>query len=63
MKCPSCGGEVQDVNFCRHCGKKLKDVCDCWVKEGPYDCGHEKCPGRSGLALIELRAKKAQNAV
>ncbi len=24
---------------------KLKEVCDCWIKKEPYNCGQEKCPG------------------
>lgn len=57
-KCPSCGKEIPtSANFCTHCGKKLNAVCDCWVKEKPYNCGLDKCPGIR-LFLIEKRARE-----
>ena len=46
MKCPNCGREnSQNANFCRGCATKLKEVCDCWVKKEPYNCGLDNCPG------------------
>lgn len=34
MTCPNCKSEIFDKdNFCAHCGKKLKDACNCWVKK------------------------------
>ena len=40
MKCPSCQAENPDsANFCKLCGTKLKEVCDCWIKKEPYNCG------------------------
>ena len=46
MKCPSCRKEIPtNSNFCSHCGKKQNIVCNCWVKEKPYNCGLDKCPG------------------
>lgn len=46
MKCTSCRTENSDsANFCKLCGTKLKEVCDCWIKKEPYNCGQEKCPG------------------
>lgn len=46
MACPACGSECSEqANFCRKCGTKLRDICDCWVKKGTYNCGQEKCPG------------------
>lgn len=39
-KCLSCEKEISaDSNFCSHCGKKQKSVCNCWVKEKPYRGG------------------------
>lgn len=46
MECPACQAENPDnANFCNLCGVKLKEVCDCWIKKEPYNCGQEKCPG------------------
>ena len=46
MICPQCKTENKsDANFCKKCAKKLRQVCNCWVKKDLYDCGHEKCPG------------------
>ena len=45
-KCPHCGKATgADWNFCENCGGKVKDTCDCWVLNKPYDCGQSKCPG------------------
>lgn len=45
-KCPSCGkGIPTNANFCSYCGKKQNLVYNCWVKEKPYNCGLDKCPG------------------
>jgi len=58
-KCPSCGKEIPtSANFCTHCGKKLNAVCNCWVKEKPYNCGLDKCPGIR-LFLIEKKRLKS----
>lgn len=34
MKCPHCGSDriTEKANFCGSCGKKLKTVCNCWIK-------------------------------
>ena len=46
MKCPQCGAEQPDsANFCTRCQKKLRVVCDCWVKKQPHNCGQDECPG------------------
>lgn len=46
MKCPVCHAEVpEQANFCRNCGTKIREVCECWIKKEPYNCGQEKCPG------------------
>ena len=53
MKCKKCGFENSDkANFCRHCAHKLRDVCDCRVLNRPYDCGQNKCPGKSLLLKL-----------
>jgi len=44
-KCPHCGQTVQAENFCSECGKKMVEVCNCWVLNKPHNCGKEKCPG------------------
>lgn len=44
--CPKCGAmKVEDANFCRVCATKLRQICDCWVKKEPYNCGQDQCPG------------------
>ena len=47
MQCPKCGHESSDGdNFCKDCGSKLKNECNCWVKKkGNYNCGCDSCPG------------------
>lgn len=47
MECKQCGTNNREkANFCTHCGKKLKETCNCWMKNGqPYNCGSESCPG------------------
>lgn len=43
--CPSCRATDNTLsNFCKFCGIKLREVCNCWIKKKPYDGGHEKCP-------------------
>lgn len=45
MKCDKCGTECSDnANFCNNCGRKLKTVCNCWIKKELYNCGADKCP-------------------
>lgn len=56
MKCPSCGWEhSEDTNFCTNCSVKLKEVCDCWVKKEPYNCGLEHCPGYRLFELLNVK--------
>lgn len=44
--CSHCGREQPaGTNFCGYCGNKVSEICDCWVKEKPYNCGLDKCPG------------------
>ena len=46
MRCAHCGtANDSAANFCRGCAKKLRPVCDCWVKKEPYNCGQDQCPG------------------
>lgn len=46
MTCKECGAENSDnANFCRMCGKKLRVVCNCYIKKEPYNCGQDQCPG------------------
>lgn len=58
MKCPSCGKENSaQANFCVRCARKLKTVCNCWVKKRPFNCGMDKCPGYK-LATLKLEDHK-----
>lgn len=43
-KCPACGSvqASEQDNFCPNCGVKLKQVCECWVKKGSYNCHESK---------------------
>ena len=43
-KCNKCGCKNYNANFCERCGNKLKEVCNCWIKKEPYNCGEKKCP-------------------
>ena len=45
MECRKCKTHnAESSNFCIECGTKLKEVCNCWIKKEPYNCGEEKCP-------------------
>ena len=58
MKCQHCGVGVEDTdNFCTNCGSKLREYCNCWIKNKIYNCGEKKCPGLGLFALEELRSK------
>ncbi len=73
IRCPSCGKEnSEDANFYVHCTKKLRTVCNCWVKKGPYNCGQEKCPEYKALwkdfhwprrLLTKVQLHKTENNV
>ncbi|CAI3643273.1 hypothetical protein [Clostridium neonatale] len=50
--------EQSKINFSPSTGKKLHEVCpNCWVKNKPYKCGFDKCPGYK-LLLIESTEEK-----
>lgn len=58
MKCPNCGVEVKENgNFCPHCGTKLRNECECWIKGGKYNCGESKCPGYGLFKKEKLQSK------
>ena len=57
IKCKSCGNKVQETdNFCGFCGTKLKEICDCWVKKGNYNCGEKNCPGYRLFLMEKLKS-------
>lgn len=49
--------QKQVRNFNPQTGEKLNEVCQCWVKHKPYNCGFNKCPGYK-LHSIELTNQK-----
>ena len=52
--CEICGTENrEEANFCRLCSNKLRTVCNCWVKKGPYNCGQRKCPGKNLAVMVQ----------
>jgi len=58
MQCKSCSAECgEQANFCRRCGAKLWEVCNCHIKKEPYNCGQDQCPGY-GLFVLEARREK-----
>ncbi len=58
MNCPHCGKTVTSGdNFCKHCSGKLVDICDCWIKKQPYNCGQSKCPGYRLLVMEQSKSK------
>lgn len=64
MYCKKCGRKVsKDDNFCGYCSNKLKEVCNCWLTNEPYNCGSDKCRGyeviadRMRMALIKIEEK------
>lgn len=64
MKCPNCGKEIEDKdsNFCIYCGTKLKENCNCWIKNGSYNCGESNCPGY-GLFRLEKRVADLEKQI
>ena len=45
MECLKCKYKNSDyANFCVMCGSKLNEICNCWIKKEPYNCGKEQCP-------------------
>lgn len=54
VNCPYCHKENLNGNFCTECGRKIVDVCDCWVMHCYYNCGQETCPG---LKLLSIKKR------
>lgn len=60
VKCSSCGYTAEEShNFCKKCGKKLREICDCWVKKSNYNCGESSCPGYR-LYVLEMHKIKEE---
>lgn len=56
--CPNCGYLAPAyANFCKKCGTKVKEICDCWVYEKPYNCGNPKCPENATYLHMTERSK------
>jgi len=46
------------INFSSQTGKKLHETCPkCWVKNKPYKCEFDKCPGYKLLAIETIEEK------
>lgn len=58
--CPHCGKVVKKGNFCNKCGKKLANMCDCWLMKRPYHCSFQKCPDMSDFTLLLLHIQQDQ---
>lgn len=58
--CPHCGKVVKKGNFCNKCGKKLANMCDCWLMKRPYNCSFQKCPDMSAFTLLLLHIQQDQ---
>ncbi len=42
-------------NFSPLTGEKLNDICpNCWVKNQPYNCAYDICPGKKLLIRESL---------
>lgn len=55
--CPRCGYRAPvTANFCKSCGSKLKEVCNCPWLNRPHNCGKEVCPGFD-VVIEEMRSK------
>lgn len=58
MRCGVCDTQCEDnSNFCSKCGAKLKEICNCWLKKGNYNCGEKNCPGYGLFRLEKLKSK------
>mgnify|MGYP005805205265 CR=1 FL=1 len=58
-----CGQRITyNSNFCPACGRKLKELCDCWVKKEPYNCGQSICPGYRLYEKLASRCNYAAGA-
>lgn len=58
--CTHCGKVVKKGNFCNKCGKKLANMCDCWLMKRPYHCSFQKCPDMSAFTLLLLHIQQDQ---
>ena len=61
-RCPKCGAEnAEGANFCRACATKLRQICACWVKKEPYNCGQDQCPGYRLFLMENAKAQVASS--
>lgn len=50
--------DFTEMNFSPFTGEKLHETCpNCWVKNQPYNCGFEVCPGKK-LMIEEMKEEK-----
>lgn len=63
MKCDCITKLYEYANFCPRCGKKRQEVCNpCWVKNKPYNCGYDKCPGRKLFEIERCMKRESQKS-
>lgn len=60
MKCRRCGNVdlKENDNFCKKCGNKLRETCDCWIKKDSYNCNESSCPGYGLFSKMKLQIKR-----
>ncbi len=49
--------KLSTENFDPTTGRKLREVCDCWVLGKPFNCGYDECPGYKLRAILMKKEK------
>lgn len=48
---------MKNGNFDQATGRKIREVCDCWVLGKPFNCGYDECPGYKLRAILMKKEK------